>query len=254
MEHRLTATAKRALAAMDLTSLGDNDREDGVRVLCRRATGPHGRVAAICVWPRFIAACQEELAGTGVPVAVVANFPDGGADLGHVISEIEAAIADGADEIDVVWPWQAWLDGNRQAALDLLAASRSASANAVLKVILETGRLKDAGIIDAASRAAIDAGADFIKTSTGKVDVNATPEAAEIMLRAIADTGANCGFKAAGGIRTVANAAIYFQLADRIMGAEWATPAKFRIGASGLLDDCLATLDGKAPGAPVKGY
>jgi deoxyribose-phosphate aldolase len=239
---------------MDLTSLGDNDVEDGVRALCRRATGPHGRVAAICVWPRFIGVCREELAGTGVPVAVVANFPDGGVDIGRAIAEIEAAVADGADEIDVVWPWTAWLDGNRQPALDLLAASRTASGKAVLKVILETGKLQVPSVIDAASRAAIDAGADFIKTSTGKVDVNATPEAAEIMLRAIADTGANCGFKAAGGIRTVANAAIYFQLADRIMGPDWATPAKFRIGASGLLDDCLAILEGKAPAGAPKGY
>jgi deoxyribose-phosphate aldolase len=254
MEHRLTMTARRALAAMDLTSLGDNDTEAGVRSLCDKAVGEHGQVAAVCVWPRFIDACKDQLGSARVPVAVVANFPDGGADVGKAMAEIEAAVADGADEIDVVWPWAAWLDGNRQAAIDLLTGSRTAAGRRKLKVILETGKLKQASEIDAASRAAIDAGADFIKTSTGKVDINATPEAAEIMLHAIADTGSNCGFKAAGGIRTVANADIYFQIADRIMGAEWATPSHFRIGASGLLDDIIATLDGKAPQPGTSGY
>lgn len=254
LQDRLKITAERALAAMDLTSLGDSDDAEIVSALCDRAVMEAGSVAAVCVWPRFIGLCRERLAGKNIPVAAVANFPFGGADIGKAVAEIESAVADGADEIDLVWPWDKWVQGQQKAALKLLTAARTAAADRTLKVILETGCLADPSLIESASKAAIEAGANFIKTSTGKVDINATPEAAEIMLKAIAETGADCGFKAAGGIRTVANADIYFQLADRILGPDWATPARFRIGASGLLDDIIATLDGVAPAAAAKGY
>ena len=254
LQDRLKITAERALAAMDLTSLGDSDDAEIVSALCDRAVTDAGRVAAVCVWPRFIGLCRERLAGKDIPVAVVVNFPYGGADIGKVVAEIEAAVTDGADEIDLVWPYDKWMTGQHKAATRLLSVARDTAGDRVLKVILETGRLADPALIDSASRAAIEAGADFIKTSTGKVEVNATPEAAEIMLKVIAETGGSCGFKAAGGIRTVANADIYFQLADRILGPDWATPARFRIGASGLLDDIIATLDGVAPAAAAKGY
>ena len=235
--------AKRALPLLDLTSLNDDDDDAAVDRLCARATGPYGRVAAVCVWPRFIARCREALAGSGVRVAAVANFPAGALDTEGAVAEVEAAAAAGADEVDLVWPYAAWLEGEHAAAGELVAACKAAcGAERILKVILETGRLGSPENIAAASRDAIAAGADFIKTSTGKTEVSATLEAAEIMLTAIARSGRPVGFKAAGGIRTTAQAADYLALADRIVGPDWAAPETFRFGASGLLEDLLAKL------------
>jgi deoxyribose-phosphate aldolase len=124
----------------------------------------------------------------------------------------------------------------------------------VLKVILETGELREPALIEAASRIAIDAGADFIKTSTGKTAVSATPEAAEIMLNAIKASGRPVGLKPSGGIRTVADARIYLDLADRIMGPDWATPRTFRIGASSVYDALVAAIEGRASPASVGAY
>lgn len=164
-------------------------------------------------------------------------------------------MASGADEVDVVFPYRALMAGNEAVGLELVEACRQACGDAVLKVIIESGELADPALIRRASELAIDGGADFLKTSTGKVEVNATLEAAEIMLQVIRDSGKEIGFKAAGGVRSAEDAQGYLQLAERLMGAAWITPAHFRFGASGLLDDLLATL-GVAPGgmAPAGGY
>jgi deoxyribose-phosphate aldolase len=167
-------------------------------------------------------------------VATVVNFPDGSADAGRVRREVRRAVAAGAGEVDAVLPWRAWLAGDRAAALPVLEACREAARDRVLKVILESGELRDPALLREASLAALAAGADFIKTSTGKVAVNATPEAARVMLEAIRDFGRG-GFKAAGGVRSVADAAGYLALADGILGPAWADAAHFRIGASALL-------------------
>lgn len=248
--------ARRALPLLDLTSLNDDDDDAAIDRLCARATGRHGRVAAVCVWPRFIGRCREALAGSGVRIAAVANFPEGALDAASAVAEVQAAAAAGADEVDLVWPYAAWLDGRRAVAGDLVAACKAACGpERTLKVILETGRLRSPGNIAAASRDAIAAGADFIKTSTGKTEVSATLEAAEIMLSAIEQSGRPVGFKAAGGIRTTAQAGAYLALADRIMGPDWATPETFRFGASGLLDDLLAKLGvAGAAGPGDQGY
>ncbi len=124
----------------------------------------------------------------------------------------------------------------------------------LLKVIIETGKLVDDAAINSASRLAIDCGADFIKTSTGKVEVNATPHAAKIMMQAIHDSGRPVGFKPAGGIRTVEDAGVYLQLAADIFGPDWASPSTLRFGASGVLTNLLATLDGVEPDQPQTGY
>ncbi len=244
--------ARRALPLLDLTSLNDDDDNAAIDRLCDRAIGPYGRVAAVCVWPRFIGRCHEVLAGSGVRIAAVANFPEGTLDTARAVAEVQTAADAGADEVDLVWPYSAWLDGQRAAACDLVAACQAAcGTDRTLKVILETGRLRSPENIASASRDAIAAGADFIKTSTGKTRVSATLEAAEIMLAAIEQCGRPVGFKAAGGIRTTAQAGAYLALADRIMGPEWAKPETFRFGASGLLDDLLAKLgaaDAARPG------
>ena len=238
------AVARRAIPLLDLTSLGDDDTPATIERLCAAAGGAGGAAAAVCVYPEHIATARRALAEQGlgrVAVATVTNFPDGGADVERARRETRRAVAAGADEVDVVLPWRAWLAGDHETGRRLVAACREASAGRILKVILETGELKDPDRIRAASLAALDAGADFIKTSTGKVAVNATPEAARVMLEAIRERGRG-GFKAAGGVRTVADAAAYLALADGIMGPAWADASRFRIGASALLGELRRAL------------
>ncbi len=251
----LVDRARQALSLLDLTSLNDNDTEATIEKLCARAVTPHGAVAAVCVWPRFVALAKARLAGTGVKVAAVANFPMGTSDIAIAVRETSAIVASGGDEVDVVFPYNAWLNGERRTGSDLVAACKSAcGGKAILKVILETGCLRDQDEIAQASRAAIEAGADFIKTSTGKAAISATPDAARTMLRAIKASGRTCGFKAAGGIRDAATAAAYLDLAAGIMGEDWISPATFRFGASGVLNDLLAVIEGRPAAAPVRGY
>ena len=238
----LEEVARHVLPLIDLTSLNDA-RDDDVVALCAQATTPAGPVAAVCVWPRFVAAAMRELAGTDIPVASVINFPAGGTDEVAVVAETEQALFDGARELDLVMPYQAWLAGERETACSLMAAVKAvAQGHARLKVILESGALGPAETIAAASRDAIAAGADFLKTSTGKRQPGATLEAARTMLEVICEAGGEVGFKASGGIRTTAQAGEYLALADRIMGPDWATSRSFRFGASSLLNDVLAHL------------
>ncbi len=228
------AVARRAIALLDLTDLAPETTEAAADALCARAVA--AGVAAVCVWPRFVARCAERLSGTNVRVATVVNFPAGTDPPDQAAAVTAAAIAAGADEIDVVLPYKAWLAGGVDAAAGLLLAVRQEAAEHVLKVIIETGELPDRAAIDRATHFAIVNGADFVKTSTGKTAVSATPEAAEIVLEAIAMSGRPVGFKASGGIRTLADARTYVDLADSIMGAGWVSPTTFRLGASTLLD------------------
>jgi deoxyribose-phosphate aldolase len=205
------------------------------------------------VWPQFVKRAQEGLKGSSVRIATVVNFPAGGEDVGRVTDDVQEALSDGANEIDLVLPYEAVRRGDLAAATEMVEAVREMiDQNRLLKVILETGELKDAALIETASRIAIEAGADFIKTSTGKTPVSATPEAAEIMLNAIKASGRPVGLKPSGGIRTVADAKIYLDLADRILGQGWATPQTFRIGASSVYDALIAAIEGRA-GATAAG-
>ncbi len=223
--------AARALPLLDLTDLGESCTEAAVAALCRDAAA--GRVAAICVWPAFVAQGARALAGTGIRIATVVNFPAGDEDPDPVVAQTRACLADGAGEIDLVLPYRALLRGEEATACRMVEAVRAACAGACLKVILETGELRDPEVIARASALALAGGADFIKTSTGKSPVSATPEAAEAMLTVLKAHGAG-GLKVSGGLRTVADAALYLALADRIMGPGWAGPDTFRIGASSL--------------------
>lgn len=237
-------TARASLLLLDLTSLDDDDDEAVIDALCRRASQPWGHTAAVCVWPRFVERCRTLLEDSGVRVATVANFPHGGDDISAAVEEVRGAISHGAQEVDLVMPYHAWLAGERGTARDMIAAAKDACADVTLKVILETGRLHERAHIVAASGDAIAAGADFIKTSTGKIDVSATPEAAAAMLHAIRESHRPVGFKAAGGIRTLAQARVYLDLAEDIMGPGWIAPQTFRFGASALLDAIVARLAG----------
>jgi deoxyribose-phosphate aldolase len=253
----LATAARRALPLIDLTSLNDDDTPERIAALCGRAVTPFGKVAAVCIYPRFVAQAHKLLRGRKVRIATVANFPEGTAALADVVAEARTAVGDGADEVDVVMPYGAYLAGDRRAATELISATKAACGAARLKVILETGRLARADIIAAAGRDAIAAGADFLKTSTGKTSPSATPEAAEALLdviRAHRDkTQRVIGFKAAGGIRTAVQAAVYFDLVDRLLGPGYVRPDTFRFGASGLLDDLLAVLGETATAGKAAG-
>jgi deoxyribose-phosphate aldolase len=243
--------ARRCLAALDLTDLSDHANEASLDALCDRAQTPFGPVAAVCVWPHFVARARSLLEGTGVKVATVANFPAGGEDQIALRQEIERAVDEGADEIDVVAPWRAILDGRMETAVALLRTAREASGGATLKIILETGELKTPEAIALAAGMAIEAGgADFLKTSTGKTAVAATPEAVETMLSVIGGSGHDCGLKISGGVREASEAAAYLALVDRRMDAfasedetHWGTPARLRFGASALLDALITQIE-----------
>ena len=250
----LEETAKTALSLLDLTDLTDNCDAAAIEKLCKQAQTPFGTTAAICIWPRFVAQARGILGkGHAVKIATVVNFPSGELAVADVIAETKQAIADGADEIDLVIPYRAFLADNETAVTEMVTAVKAAcTPPVILKTILETGEIKDAALIRKASDLAIAAGSDFIKTSTGKVAVNATLAAAEVMMTAIRDSGKPVGFKPAGGVRTVADARDYLALAASILGEGWATPKTFRFGASGLLGDILSVLGGQsAPPAPA---
>ena len=242
----LTAAARQALSLMDLTTLNDDDTDAKVVALCHDAVTPVGNTAAICIYPRFISIARNTLNELGVAgqvkIATVTNFPAGGDDIDSAVAQTRAAVAAGADEVDLVFPYRALMAGNEQVGLAMVKACKAVCGDVLLKVIIESGELGSAALIRQASDIAIAAGADFIKTSTGKVAVNATLEAAEIMLGAIKDSGKNVGFKAAGGVRSAADAAAYLTLAENIMGNGWLSAAHFRFGASSLLGSLLNTL------------
>lgn len=237
------ARARRILSLLDLTNLQDDCTTGDVVELCRRAQGPHGQVAAVCVWPRFVTTARQALEGSDVLVATVVNFPHGGTDVVASVAEAERCLSDGADEIDCVLPYRSFRHGDEVSTTDLLTSvHRVVEGRAHLKVILETGELVSQDLVTRAARLAISCGADFIKTSTGKTAVSATPDAVRWMLEVIASSDRVVGIKPSGGIRTFADASVYVDLADRIMGPSWATPATFRFGASGLLDDLEAVI------------
>jgi deoxyribose-phosphate aldolase len=242
-----------ALACLDLTSLNDRDSEADILALCERASGRHGAVAAVCVWPRFAKLARERVS-PAVKVAAVANFPDGSTDMVRTERDVGTIVQAGGHEVDVVLPYRALLAGDEAACVAVLRAARRGCEGLTLKVILETGELRDGAAIERAARLALAEGADFLKTSTGKTAISATPQAATVMLRVIAADAAaraRVGFKASGGIRSVADAAPYIDAVAQALGAAALAPARFRIGASSLLADIEATLAG-APRAPTR--
>ena len=237
------AFARRALGLIDLTELGDSCSEAAVDDLCRRAVGPPAPVAAICIWPQHVSRARAALEDAPVRIATVANFPSGDLDVEHVVNDVGEALGDGAHEIDLVLPYKAFLRGERRVARTMIEGVRDvAGADRTLKVILETGALGDGAAIEAASRLAIEAGADFLKTSTGKIAVGATLEAAATMLDAIRASRRRVGLKPSGGLRTLAEARAYVDLAEARMGPGWVSPATFRLGASSLHEALVAAL------------
>jgi deoxyribose-phosphate aldolase len=241
-------TLPRIFSLLDLTSLNASDTEESIAFFCEKAQSPLGHVASVCTYPRFTKLLSAQFAGTPIKVSTVANFPAGTGTLESTLVEIGEALENGADEIDVVFPYLRYLSGEKQDALLFVTACKAACGDRVkLKVILETGVFSDTNVIAEASKGVIQSGADFIKTSTGKLNEGATLEAAVVVLFVIKEMSPivrkenhkEIGFKVAGGIKTIREAAQYLQLADHIMGRDWVSPATFRIGSSKLIDELL---------------
>lgn len=233
--------ALRLLSLLDLTSLGDEDTPSHIESLCASALAAPARPAALCVYPEHVTTVHRFVTGTLVHTATVVNFPDGSANSQRAARETRRAIAAGANEIDLVLPYQAMLDGDEAAAAAVVRSCRAVCGpHVLLKLIIETGELKTSERIVQACTLGLKEGVDFLKTSTGKVPVNATPESAAVMLDVIAAAGGSCGFKAAGGIRTLADAQVYLDLAEDKLGRGWADQGHFRIGASSLFAELTA--------------
>lgn len=231
---------------IDLTTLEGDDSVGRVRALCAQAIQPDptnpdvGPTAAVCVYPSLVGLAAQLTSETDVRVASVAGaFPTGLSSLEVRVADIEAAVAAGADEIDIVLNRSLFLDGALDEVKDELEASRVAAGDSSLKVILEVGELRSSTLIRRAAELAIAANADFIKTSTGKTKINATPGSVLVMAEVIAahhrNTGERVGLKIAGGVRTAEDALAYVSLVRSILGEEWLTPELFRFGASSLL-------------------
>ncbi len=239
-----------SIRMIDLTTLEGADTPGKVRGMCAKALRPDPAdpdvppVAAVCVYPDLVAVARAALAGGGVAIASVATaFPSGRASLAVKLADVSDAVAAGADEVDMVIDRGAFLSGRYGQVYEEVRAVREACGSAHLKVILETGELATLDNVARASWLAMLAGADFIKTSTGKVSPAATPPVALVMLAAVRDyaraTGRRVGVKVAGGIRTAKDSIRYLVLVRETAGPEWLTPALFRIGASSLLNDLL---------------
>ncbi len=245
------ARARAAISLVDLTDLSDDCDAASAAALCDRAS--RIGTAAVCVWPEFVAMAHEILrefrADGGPAVATVVNFPTGDERAFSVATQTERALADGAGEIDVVLSYRAFVAGDRERPTAVLQAVRAITdQRALMKVIIEAGELPDAGTITRATQFAIEHGADFVKTSTGKSAVSATPAAVSAMLSVIAGERRSIGIKPSGGISTTADAETYMQLAEDAMGPDWLSPRTFRFGASGLLTALIEAAGREGPG------
>ncbi|OSR68800.1 Deoxyribose-phosphate aldolase [Pseudomonas syringae pv. actinidiae] len=238
--------ARKAIELLELFALNIDDTEQRIVGVCQRAWTPVGPVAAVCVLQRFVCLARttlDRMYARDIKVVAVVNFPHGGSNVDLVASEVRSALMSGADEIDVVYPFRALLGGDRQTGMELLSTcARLCSGRAKLTATLETGDLRDSQMILDACRDAIASGADFIKTSIGKAAVHVTPQAARIMLGALADVGGQAGLKVAGGLRTFEEARLYMALARGRFGPQWVNIRRVRLGGSSLLDDLLARL------------
>ena len=243
-------------SAIDLTTLSCNDSTASVSAFAERcmefySAYPHiPNVASICIYPPFVETVGLAVDGSPMRITAVAGgFPSSQTFLEVKMLEVAMAIENGADEIDIVLNAGKMLTGAYDEAANEVEVLRAEAAGTVLKVILETGALKTPELIRKASLLSMFAGADFIKTSTGKIEVAATPEAAVVMCHAIRDyferTGRRVGFKAAGGVRTAADAALYYTIVEKILGPEWLTTDLFRIGASSAANNLLSAIEGR---------
>lgn len=247
---------KLCYSAIDLTSLNCTDSDDSIRAFTQKAVQFSTKfpgipdVASICVYPLFVDVVGLELGGSDIAITSVAGgFPSSQTYLEVKMLEVAMAVENGADEIDIVINIGEMLEGQYERMANTIETIRTEMGeDTILKVIIESGALKTPKAIREASLLSMMARADFVKTSTGKIDVAATPQAAVAMCTAIKDfyekTGRKVGFKAAGGVRTAEEAALYYTIVQQILGPEWLTPRLFRIGASSLANNLLSAITG----------
>lgn len=238
----LAEELRAVLSCIDLTSLEGKDTDMRIRELCKKAVSTG--VAAVCVYPTLVHSAKKVLKDTSIKIASVAGgFPSGQLPLKLRLEEVKYAIEEGADEIDMVISRREFLQKNYAFTKEEVASVKSVCGKATLKVILETGELESIENVALASRLAMEGGADFIKTSTGKINQHATPEHVFVMLNEIQihyqQTGNRVGIKPSGGITDGAIAVQYLRLVQHILGKEWTRPALFRMGASRLVDNIL---------------
>lgn len=245
----MNIAAKKLIPLIDLTSLNATDDDDSIKTFVRSAVTPFGRVAAVCIYPQFVALARQELDahdGKNIAVATVVNFPEGTQCREDVLNVTAKALDDGASEIDLVLPWRALLDEDLETAAKMVNAVSAVCTphHAKLKVIIESGALESEEHIREASIIAIDNGANFIKTSTGKIKAGATPEAVATILDTILAYGVkeSVGLKIAGGVRTLEDLQPYLDLIAHKAGEAWMQPAHLRIGASVLLKTIINEL------------
>lgn len=255
--HALSPFAKRAIPLLDLTNVDDGCTEADAKALCEKALASPIAPAAVCLRPAFVAAAKALLAGSTIKVATVINFPDAkttpemagrNVDAAALAAATRQAVADGADEIDLVFAWKAFLDGDRDGPRQVVEAVQAACGPATLKVILESGIFPDAVSLRAACDLVIDAGVDFLKTSTTRVSPAATPEAAAVLCDASRAVGKLVGVKISGGVRTPEQAQLYLDIIADRMGLNWIESSHVRIGASKLLDNLLGVAVAEAAG------
>jgi len=243
------------LAVIDLTSLNTTDNKSHILQLTGKVNSFNAKysniptVAAICVYPNFVSLVREKLTARNVKIAAVAGgFPSSQTFRSIKLSECRLAVDAGADEIDIVISLGSFLSGDYSAVADEIREIKSNIGDVLLRVIIESGLMQTHEQIFNASMIAMDAGADFIKTSTGKTSISATPEAAYVMCTAISvffrETGIRVGFKPAGGIVTSTDAAVYAGITKSVLGEEWINPSLFRLGASRLANNILSDIMG----------
>jgi deoxyribose-phosphate aldolase len=236
---------QRILSSIDLTSLEGKDNEKSITELCEKAK--KFKTAAVCIYPSLVSAAKKQLKGTNIKIASVAGgFPSGQLPLTLRLKEALFALTEGADEIDMVISRGKFLEHNHAAITEEVSAFKKLCGTKILKVILETGELATNKNIAQASKIAIDSGADFLKTSTGKIAINATPASVCVMLLSIRDSKKKVGIKPSGGIPDGLTAVKYLRLVENVLGKEWIHPNLLRFGSSRLADAIFAqTADGK---------
>ena len=236
--------ARKALEVLELTRLADDTTEEDIRQLCRRADTPHGPVAAVCVPQKYVLAAREEL-GKRSPIAIstVANWPRGRSKVDYVVAEAEIAFYEGASEVNMVVPWRQFRTNDQHTLPTMVEGCvRMTSRRKFVKATLEAGELEEDFIIREAARQALDAGAEFLETESGKTDQRCTLEQARAMLEEIRDHRVEAGLKV-GPLRTLDECRPYLEMAAEVMGEDWIDPENFRIGGrEELLDEILQEL------------
>ncbi|WP_462157001.1 deoxyribose-phosphate aldolase [Pseudoalteromonas sp. GB56] len=237
--------AQLALACLDFTRLNEQDSEQDIQAFLAQISASQPRPAAVCVYPqwlKYVKCYLDAHFNWPIALATVTNFPGGDQPLSEVLNQTQDALLSGANEIDLVLPYKALLNGNAALALSYVQESKALCVGrAKLKVIIESGELP-LDIVAKAARIAIEGGADFVKTSTGKVPINATLEAVDVILEEIKSSGKAVGVKVSGGVKTLEQAQQYLHLSVDKMGGSWVTPINFRFGASSLLDELYAAI------------